>query len=365
MNRSNVTLIASGAVVVLASGVLAFLSQGKFSAAAKADKRVKSDRKKLEEVYRSELFPSSENVELLKTQAEALSQMRAAFTNDLAKFNTPAPRRTPSVFMQVLPALTRSLVDKAPVVDGRKIVASGFTFGFDRYLGQTAVMPVESDVPRLLQQLYIVDELVKTLYASQVSQITSVSREIFESGASAVSEPEEGRVGRGRHRGGRSGAPQERPAESAQTTFNGLYSAQHFKVSFTARQTAAIDFLNRVAGLEKFFCVVTDATFRKTAPDVVLPVEKTEASTPRPFQDPSSSRRSRHGRSGGEDTETQEAAPAAEEGLAVQKVSSLPAVLRTMSGPEIDPVLSVSVEIDVYYFGRNPAIPVPAATEEE
>ncbi len=362
MNRSNVILIATGAVVVVASGVLAFLAQGKFSASAKADKRVKSDLKKLEEVYKSELFPSAENVETLKAQAESLSKMRAAITNDLAKYNTPAPQRTPSVFLQVLPALTRSLVEQAPVVDGKKSVASGFAFGFDRYLGPTAAMPEAGDVPRLLQQLYIVDELVKTLYASQVSQISSVSREIFESGAPAGSDQEEGGGGKGRRRGGRANVSHGHSTDAAQKTFNGLFSYQHFKVDFTAHQAAAIDFLNRVASLEKFFCVVTDVSFRKTAPDVILPAEKSgENAIPQPREP---SRKSRRGRSGEDDAESKEAAPA-EEGLAVQKTSSLPAELRVMSGPEVDPVLACSVEIDVYYFGQNPALAAPADKEEE
>ena len=71
MNRSNVILIAAGAVVVVASGVLAFLAQGKFAASSKAEKSIKSNSKKLEEVYQSKLFPSPENVEALKAQAVA------------------------------------------------------------------------------------------------------------------------------------------------------------------------------------------------------------------------------------------------------------------------------------------------------
>ena len=363
MNRSNVILIAAGAVVVVASGVLAFLAQGKFAASSKAEKSIKSNSKKLEEVYQSKLFPSPENVEALKAQAESLSSMRSAFTNELAKFNTPAPQVTPPRFAQVLTALTRSLVDKAPIVDGKKCVSPGFAFGFDRYLGPTAMMPEAGDVPRLLQQLYVIanEGIVKELYDAQVSHISAISREVFESGASATPEPESG--GGGRRRGSRASASHGRPVEPSKENFNGLFSSQHFRIEFTAHQSAALAFLNGVASMKKYFCVVTDVSFRKIAPDVVLPSEKTDWGSPQPVQE--SPRKSHRRRGGGENQEPREEEAPAEESLAVQKTSSLPAELRVMSGPEVDPVLAVSVDLDVYYFGRNPAFPTPAATEEE
>ncbi len=363
MNRSNVILIAAGAVVVVVSGALAFFAQGKFAASAKAEKRIKSDRRKLEEVYQSELFPSDENVEALKAQAERLASLRAVLTNDLVRYNTPAPQVTPPRFVQALNFMTRSLVDKAPIVDGKKCVAPGFAFGFDRYLGPTAAMPEAEDVPRLLQQLYVIanDGIVKALYDAQVSHISAISREVFERGTPAASGGG-ARTG-GRRRGGPVSAAASRHSRSAAPSSdggNGLFSSQHFRVEVQARQGAAIDFLNRVAGMEKFFCVVTDVTFRKSGEDIILPAARSSSD-----DEPSAEeapRRTRHSR-GSEATEAKEAPG---EGLAVQKVSSLPAELRTMSGPDVDPLLSVVAEIDVYYFGRNPAIaPAGSAPKEE
>ena len=96
-----------------------------------------------------------------------------------------------------------------------------------------------------------------------------------------------------------------------------------------------IELLNRIARL-KYFTVVSDVRMHKMAPDIRLPGAQENKEAPRG---------SRRGQHGGEVTEEN-----AETGPVM---SDLPPSQRLMSGPDIDPPLDVTVELDVYQFEKK------------
>jgi hypothetical protein len=263
--------------------------------------------------------------------------------------NVPAPTNvSASVFMQKLQDIVVRKAKAAPLVEGKRSVSPDFAFGFERYVGPSSRMPRENEVSRLVQQLGIIVQLTDEMYAANVLHINSISREVFEEGGEEQPSEEEeepsGGRGRGRGRGRRGprggGEGEGRGQALLAPIVTDLYEGQHFVLRFTARQDAVIDLLNRIARL-RYFSVVTDVRMQKVGPDVrppVAPNEKDEGGRP--------------SRRGGRDAadRTEEVTQEAE---AQPVLSELPPAQRLMSGPDVDPPLDVTVELDVFNFARE------------
>ncbi len=98
-----------------------------------------------------------------------------------------------------------------------------------------------------------------------------------------------------------------------------------------------MELLNRLARL-KFFTIVTDIRMHKTGTDIRVPGQ-TEA---------------KESAQGGRRGQRAAAADAADESADGQPVmSDLPPSPRLMSGPDIDPALDVTIELDVYQFVKS------------
>ena len=348
MNRSKIILIAVSAVfaiLVVAAGVLAY---NQHTAAVKARKGRDREFKDLEDVFRDDIFPSETNVTVLRDNVQRLVETRENLEKSLSAMNVPAPTNvTASVFMQTLQDLVIRKVKAAPVVEGKRSVSPDFAFGFERYVGPASRMPRDKEVPRLVQQLRVIVLLTDEMYAANVLHIRSIGREIFEEGSGEVTPEDEESGGRGRGRGrGRRGA---RGADEGESPSGGdktallapistdLYEGQHYVLRFTARQDAVIDLLNRIARL-RYFAVVTDVRMKKLGPDVRQPIT--------PNEKEGEGRSSRRGAKAENPDVVQDAE-------AMPVLSDLPPAQRLMSGPDVDPPLDVTVELDVLNFSRE------------
>ena len=344
MNRSKIILIASAAVFLILVGVAGVFAGKQHAAAAKARKGRDREFKELEAVFRDDIFPSATNVATLGDNVLRLTEARESFETALSAMNVPAPTNvSESVFMQTLQDLVVRKAKAAPLVEGKRCVSPDFAFGFERYVGSSSRMPRKNEVPRLVQQLRIIVSLVDEMYAANVLHINSIVREVFEEGGEASSSEEDDSGGRPRgrsrsRRGGRGGGEEE--AESGGKALlapitTDLYSGQHFILRFSARQDSVIDLLNRIARL-RYFVVVTDVRMHKVGPDVRLPVVKGENEERRP---------SRRG--------AERSAEVVQDAEAMPVLSDLPPARRLMSGPDVDPPLDVTIELDVFHFARE------------
>lgn len=364
MNRSKIIIAVLGALALLGS---AFFIQRAVSVAGKANEG-REDRDRafadLEKVYKDEIFPSQDNVATVKDDVARYEGVRDSFASALAAKNVqpPASRITPSAFVQSLQAFVtakineaRAIADKSPATAGKSCVADDFAFGFDRYIG-APVMPQNGDVPRLVQQLLITRNLVDVLFAARVAEIRSMTREVFEDGQSVAqpkpTQPDEGsRGGPGRRNTpGRQGrgknAPGGKMAEEAPE--EPLFTSQRFTVSFLADEHATLSVLNELARLG-CFAVVSDVRIAKSATDIRAPeVSEAELQQGRTRRESSSRRRrtSRHGDAddGGDEPSATASAP-----------KELTLAQRLMTGPDIDPPLEVTLDIDVYSFKATKA----------
>ena len=345
MNRSKIILIASAAVFLVLVGAAGAFAGKQHASAAKARKGRDREFKDLEAVFRDDIFPSATNVSVLGDNVLRLTEARDSFESALTAMNVPAPTNvSESVFMQTLQDLVVRKAKAAPLVEGKRCVSPDFAFGFERYVGASSRMPRKNEVPRLVQQLRVIVSLTDEMYAANVLHINSIGREIFEETGEASSgedEEEEGGRSRGRGRGRRgSRGGDEEPESSGKSLLapisTDLYEGQHFVLRFTARQDAVIDLLNRIARL-RYFMVVTDVRMQKVGPDVRLPVLKGENED------------KRQARRGGADRN----AEVAQEAESMPVLSDLQPAQRLMSGPDLDPSLDETIELDVFNFARE------------
>ena len=338
MDKSKVGFIAAAVVFVVAAAVFGFFAWKQLGNASEAAAEKAASESALDRIYKREIFPNAENVKALDSVLEEFGQGREAMTNILAKSNVnkSAPGEiSPSAFQSKLSAGIRKFHEIAPLVDGRKAVANDFAFGFDAYYGKDA-MPKEEEVPLLVQQLGITALLVREIYGAQVSQLTkSKDSDSEDEEDTRVRKPKKGKK-----------AEPERL----------LFTSQKMALEFTARQNALIDLLNRLNATRKPFVVVRSVSAKKTGDDLRKPPAQEAA----PAE--SESRRGRHERERparrrpgrrGQDAQPEEAAPRAAEPAAPTPPAELPPEMRVVSGPDIDPPLSVRLELEIFNFGEE------------
>jgi hypothetical protein len=345
MNRSKITLIAASAVFLILVAVAGVLAGKQSAAAEKARKGRDREFKNLEAVFKDDIFPSETNVVVLGENVKRLTETRDTIEKSLTAMNVPLLTNiSASVFMQKLQDIVVSKAKAAPLVEGKRSVLPDFAFGFERYVGPSSRMPRENEVPRLVQQLGIIISLIDEMYAANVMHIDSIGREVFEEGDEEQppeEEEESGGRGRGRGRGRRGSRGGGESGVSGQALLapivTELYEGQHFVLRFSARQDAVIDLLNRIARL-RYFAVVTDVRMSKLVPDVRPPIA--------PNEKEEGGRSTRRGGAAKNEDVTQDAE-------AMPLLSDLPPAQRLMSGPDVDPPLAVTIELDIFNFARE------------
>ena len=365
MDRSKIIFGAILAVVVIAAAALGFLAKGAFSAASSAESEASQNYGRLQKIYAREVFPNNENVALLAASVADLEACRVAITGELARCNPPMPTGTsPSLFVQILDKMVKHLVATAPIVEGQKCVAPNFAFGFDAYYGGTS-LPDQSEVPLLSQQLVIANRLANALFNAKVSKIIAFRRDAKDAktvqaqsssdtaftGRPAVQEEAEPQPRN--KKGGKKNAEPDVP----------LFTSQRFAVEFAARDAALVDFLNAVAAMKDLFVVVTDMSVVKEGVDVKAPAAELLAGDQDKSKDRearraemearrAAARAERSSRAGARPRRDRPLEPVVEE-KAAPKPTELPAELRKVAGPELDPLLTVKLQLEIYTFGKE------------
>ena len=231
------------ALLIAGSGVLVFTG---FAGFGKTDRQYAAKRKALSAFYKLEPFPSNENVTRERENVEDLKAWYSNLMTRVSEGQLELEERSPSTFMALLGQKKRKLIAAA---EDKVELPFNFAFGFDRYFAAGAQLPSPTHVPRLTQQLVIIESLCEALYAEEVLRIRAVNRQPLESLADR----------RGARRGG--------GAEPGEIPEDGLYARLNFGLEFEATENALIGVLNRLAAHE-LFVVVTRLDMAKTRPDV-------------------------------------------------------------------------------------------------
>jgi len=223
-------------LLLIATGVGLFLSERLYARQALALNAVTT---RLQQLYQRDPFPAAANV---RKEAENLKDVIDQY-NELNEFLRAGQVNLRPMeaadFMQFLEKSLRKLRDR--LQNARIKFPEKYAFGFDKYaVGQ---LPASGDIPRLVQQLKIIEALCAILQDAAITELVAIERENFEQasrGAEAA--------------GGRRGAP---PPEAAGNALEGdkLVYSQHFKITFKARENAVITMLNLLASRPMFMVV--------------------------------------------------------------------------------------------------------------
>lgn len=322
MNRNKIALIAAAVVaaaLLAAGGVILGRSLDEVGNARQARE---ASLRSLKSLYEAKPFPSMDNARRVEREVEGLAAMRGTMTNALSAYDVPRPALSPSRFIQELQtALRDRLVAKAPIVEGVRAVPENFAFGFGSYMAPGAPMPRESDVPRLAQQLAMVEALVSEVYASQIGRLIRLERDEFDMPETGTAAEGTGRLRRSRTTAAAATAPEG----LVRTRF---YSAERFTLEVSGRQSTIGSLLNRLAA-GRLFVIVTDVSLVKSGEDL-RPPQAPEAApglaaTPGPAA-----------------TEAAVTVPTG--------VSKLPPSQRLVSGPRIDTPLRAVIELQICNF---------------
>ena len=262
MKRNQITLIVCGVLMAAACAAAGWFLFTAITAKNTAAEERNQAYDALQNIYRAKVFPNEENITRVAKDEETLETWLAAASNLVHKGDLQVETMTPTGFKQALTATVRKLSAQPGSVQG-KIVASSFNFGFDQYLGESDSLPQAEHVDRLATQLEIIEKVCEELYAANILELKTISREVFDAaktdGGEQRSEPS-GRSRRGRDRDRSDDAQQAKAAVVSSEHI----ACQRFVFEFQARPTAFIEVLNRLAKME-LFVVVADVEVTKSA----------------------------------------------------------------------------------------------------
>ena len=355
LKQANTLLVAAMVVValiVVASGYVIFLGLGKSNdALANRDSGFNS----LRNTYQNaDPFPNADNIRQMRENIGIVSNGFDTLLADLGEGIALAPVDNSAVFSSRREEVLGKLTADAPVGNsGARIVPEGFMFGFEDY--RDGHMADRALVPRLLLQLDMIDALVREMYASHVLSISTVDREVFETGAGAGEgeEVEESPRKRGR-RGGRRDRGDDSDSATADVDVQGdlrdfpvPLNRQKFHFVFDAKEESLVELLNRLAAMP-MYVAVTRLEFEKTGADIA----DTPAAGSSSERSERSGRPSRLGR--------RPRAEAAPEPTLADTSDSSPAgrLARLFSGHNLEAPVRVQLDVEVYNIHR------PAASDE-
>ncbi len=229
-----------------------FVAVGNFSA---AKQNLQAVTARLGQLNNRDPFPSPENI---AREKENYHELLDAYNelNDRLREGQELPRPMgDSDFIPLLENTLRRL--RTGFSNSRVELPKDFTFGFAKYAG--GQMPASQDIPRLVQQLQIIEKLCQAVMDARITQLMDVTREEFEAG----SQP----AGAGARRG-RGAAPVDSPevppdAEQA----DALFHSQEFAVTLRGSEPALMEFLNELSALP-IFTVVTSVELKNTRQEV-------------------------------------------------------------------------------------------------
>jgi hypothetical protein len=327
---------AIGGILFLGAGFVLYRGIVRFHT-AKADLDVA--KRNLAGYYDAKVFPSNGNVKQELDNAEQLDVWFNDLMSTLEKGNVVSSERSPSKFIGVSEAVRKRLVAEGQR-SGAELPtpAQSFAFGFDRYSG-TGTLPKPADVPRLMEQLAIINRLTMVMFNNRIKSISKIERDEFEDSTGPVNENASGESNRRPRRGGSSSrttrSPSSRASSASKTSVkkagiigdDDLFAKLHFAFEFRAKESALVGILNALS-TPPMFLVVTSLSVKKDTPELVPMVPEVEDE--------------RAELSGFGDT-TAKAAPEEEQKLGPNY---------PVCGIKMEIPMEIRLELDVYKFGE-------------
>lgn len=282
MNKPQIILATVGGVVgvvILAVGYLTIVTMGAASESAEKLEKMQNDYTRIFKT--ADPFPNAENKEILEANLDKARKWEKTLLDIIRKgeYVPESKQKTPGYFSNKRQEMIERLTKNAPKgPDGKSVAVEGLTFGFDKYKDGTPAS--KNDVPRLMEQLTLIDNLVQLLYDAEIDRLKAVRREEFEDAAIGEEEEENSSSRRSSRRSSRS-----RSASSTTTNSGGPVAIepyeqgvvetkrQRFEFVFDARQDAFMTVLNEIGTMEPY-AMVSKLSFVKASEDYRPPVDE-------------------------------------------------------------------------------------------
>ena len=289
-----VGLVALAIWVLLVCG-LGYMAYDAMSTRTEAEETLEGENDAFRRFNDAPVFPSSVSIESVKSNEMALGAWYEAAFALAGRGDRELPMETPPVFKQRLQTTVRRLQALPGELEGR-ISAATFFFGFEKYLGEAAVLPQPDDIPMLEAQLDFVESFAEALAEAGVREVKSLTC-----------------------------VPPQQDEEGVRHL--------DYTVTFSTRPAGLVKAMNALA-LSPRFVVVSDFSFRETADSI----------TPRLSSD--AGKEAARGRSRGRGRGR---GAAAEEQVDDSKKEN-----RLVTDPAVNAVFDVTMTVKVYDFRALP-----------
>ncbi len=362
MSKKIIIIIAASVAVLVLLVFAGYKLYVGVSAFAEAEKNLQSSLLRLNRYYAGNPFPSQENIGKESANLKTLDDWFVTLVEGIRNGQLQeSHERRPSKFIDTLTEKRNEIKALAGNVRPAVLLAADFAVGFKKY--NSGDLPDPKYVPRLTQQLTVMDSVCRIMIESGVREIFAMQRENIEATSGRG-------VARGRS-GGSSGRSARRPRPEDGATVRSsvfaddmkaskanpdagiiakgkLFTKFHFCYLIKADETSLVTLLNSLSE-SPMFLVVTKVSVQKDKNDIVLPEKEEEGEASggltggallasmlrRPSDD-----------AGERESEVAPDVPAA------PKVD-LSREQKVVSGPAFEKLLDVLIEFDVYRFDKT------------
>ncbi|MBR1587539.1 MAG: Amuc_1100 family pilus-like protein [Kiritimatiellae bacterium] len=329
LSKQQMAGIGSGCAFLVVAGILGYMLFDASSGRAKleagdeetGDPGLEEAKSTFMGYNRAPVFPSQGSIDSVKSNEASYAAWYAGARALAARgdYAEPASPEDNSAFKDRLKDEVDRMAKLPGGVNGR-ISGAECRFGFEKYLGESGILPDQKDVPLLARELASIGRAVDIFAEAGVFEVQSVVRP---DPPKAV-DREEKRPNGGAKKAKGGGEPGETCLE--------------YKFALRARPVALVKMLNGLSADARFM-VVKDFSFRKAeTSDMILSNISAKESAESKAAEPSSGRRGRRGRS----LEQQPAPGEAEAGKGKS---------RLVVDPELDAPFEVTFTLAVYDFG--------------
>lgn len=274
MSKKKIIFIAAGVVVLALLVFSGYKLYTGITSFKMAEKNMNLSKKKLRKYYIADPFPSENNIIQEQDNVETLNKWFKTLVDALRKGQlAESHEKMPSKFIDVLTKKRVSITKLAASDTENPVeIVSGedFALGFKRY--SEGDLPDPEYVPRLTQQLAVIEDVCTMMIEEKIDKIVSVQREIIETSGSTPLHKKQIFRARPTHTKKWTGAFQKelvnpdagimKPGE--------LYTKFHFIFTIEADEEVLIKVLNRIAQ-SSMFMSVTGIEIAKHEGDIVLP----------------------------------------------------------------------------------------------
>jgi hypothetical protein len=255
--RRHMVLVVGGGTALVLMLVALFMLYRFYSAYDRVNGDLQSTMSHLRGLQDRAPYPSSTNVSAVGSQLTSLNGYFDGLFSSLRQGQIEPVEMEAAKFTPLLRDGILRVNKRAQ--DAGVLLPTTFAMGVERY--KLGALPSGADVPRLVVQLKTLEALCDMLIDAKVTELLSVTRQVFEQGAESREAPAAD-FGRGGRWGPGGGMPvPEAPAATGagqpeKVDPSGLFSVEHYTIEFKCHERSMWQILNTLAR-SKLFAVVT------------------------------------------------------------------------------------------------------------